>query len=303
MPVPPSSAFRPADEDDHTAGLLSTKANFPFLFAHYSENWETGVIGKETWWLPALHSFSLEPGCNGVETRQEGQTSEQSYRGALAVQARRGVQIIPTSVLVPVEDEGGNVEHVKGYRTKAECRDPATGHEGLFYTDRWMTSPKAQRPGHRLKYHRDHDGFNRWRRGLVTGGTIAPPVDGVIDERLALCDYHRVRHAAKIELPKDVRDELVEAADKKTATAKDAKVPSATDTTPAPRASWASKTVTELAAAAKLGQLDFILDDVAKDERKGVTDAVKARRKVLKADADAIAKAEAKAKADKGAAA
>ncbi|GAF67678.1 unnamed protein product, partial [marine sediment metagenome] len=40
MPVPPApSAFRSADVAPGSDKLLSIKPNFPFLFAHYSENW------------------------------------------------------------------------------------------------------------------------------------------------------------------------------------------------------------------------------------------------------------------------
>lgn len=294
MPVPESAASAYQSQDANLAGvqaqsLLPVRPGFPFFLVHNAENWNVGLIDGVPWWLPELQNDWLEPGVNNKKTLKKGQPPEAAYDESHVRMTRNGAVILELSVVVPVTNADGTIEHINGYLKQIACEDPRSKRRGLCFHTRWE-SPKPPRKGKRLKWSRDTDGFNRWRLALVAMGLIKPPHPDLIDEKKARAQYHVERQTEKIALPADVRERLKTQSEAKAAKLEEAQVPakgSKADDEPA--VAWEHMSARDLAKLIDAGEADAALDDIAEAElerarpRSSVTAAITDRRDALEA--------------------
>lgn len=195
--------------------ILAAEPNWEFFLVHYPGNWEVESEGLNApTWLPELQRDWVRPGVNLKRTPKEGQP-EYAYDESHLTITRAGGVILPQDI---------QVAGVDGYVRRVACRDPRTKRRGYLYMDAWEV-PKPRPDGQRVKFQRDRAAYNRWRKALVEAGYIALPDPDVIDTKAARVLSHVDRHAAKHDLPAEVREKLVEQAKAKAEMYESAVVP------------------------------------------------------------------------------
>jgi len=141
---------------------------------HHPEGWEPVETTAGTWeWLPVLKRLLLKPGVNGV-------------RGG-------GGQIDDSFARVGFADRGWTIlDRQLGYVTRYPCR------RGYSYYLTWDVPSKV---GRRLIVRHDSEGYNEFRRELVTSGAVEMPVSEILEGILETYSNQINRNSKDIHIP------------------------------------------------------------------------------------------------------
>jgi hypothetical protein len=156
------------------AGILPELPRSNFYLMHHPEGWEPVEDSEGNWeWLPTLKRLLLKPGVNGV-------------RGG-------GGQIDDSFARVGFADRGWTIlDRQLGYVTRYPCR------RGYSYYLTWDTPSKV---GRRLIVRHDSEGYNEFRRELVTSGTVPAPVAEILEGILETYSNQINRNSKDIHIP------------------------------------------------------------------------------------------------------
>ena len=165
-----SKFAQPWESKTETQMRIPKAANARFFFAHNAENWELKIFDGYTMTedgkkkktaipmlLPVLSSIGETPGVNG--TRAIGNRIDSS--------------IMRTNLL----DKGWTIldparhDYLRVY--------PA--HKGNYHTSKWI---RLEQIGRRMIEHFDQEGYDEWRRELITSGALNPPHPQIASLRL-----------------------------------------------------------------------------------------------------------------------
>jgi len=156
------------------AGVLPELPRSNFYLMHHPEGWEPVETTAGTWeWLPVLKRLLLKPGVNGV-------------RGG-------GGQIDDSFARVGFADRGWTIlDRQLGYVTRYPCR------RGYSYYLTWDVPSKV---GRRLIVRHDSEGYNEFRRELVTSGAVEMPVSEILEGILETYSNQINRNSKDIHIP------------------------------------------------------------------------------------------------------
>ena len=179
---------QPWEQQTQTETRIPVNANSRFFYAHNPENWELKLYTTQTedgkkkkqvvipMLLPVLSSIPETPGVNG--TRAVGGRIDSSY------------------MRTSLKDNGWSI-------IDAQTQDylrvyPA--HKGNNYTSKWI---RIEKIGKRVIEHFDQDGYDEWRRELMTSGVIDTPHPKIASLRLitmnrALSRLERDQHIPEV---------------------------------------------------------------------------------------------------------
>jgi hypothetical protein len=156
-------SFAGRKSQDKGDRLPTSETNSPFYFYHSPLSWDYIKTGEDTYeLLPKLVGMPQQAGANGMGMRIGGGVDD----GRTITNLEREQDC----VVLPMDLEYDGIE---GYM------DTYLNQNGSpLYKDRW-TSPK--KIGSKLMWKTDDEGFNTFKKWLVTEGYIAPPDEVIVE--------------------------------------------------------------------------------------------------------------------------
>lgn len=146
-----------------------------FYLMHHPERWEPVETEGGDWeWLPKLKRLLLVPGVNGVRATAGGVDDSHARINF----ENQGWHLLPRDL---------------GYVVRYPCRTAAPSHYTLWDTPVVM--------GRRVVLRHDTEGYNQFRRELVTSGTIPPPEPEALEVILNDLQHRIDRNSAQIHVP------------------------------------------------------------------------------------------------------
>ena len=209
---------------------LLVAPNASVFLRHNPRCWEIDTVEGEVegvkldgaYWLPEVLLFPLTPGSNGVRTRQTNEPPETTFTDAVFSAEKKGwvflsdQDVIPARYLPPGVPEGT-------YRRTLACQSPEEQIIGVYYCEPWKV-PVEGIPGDRQRFQWHRESYNLWRASLVITGKIRPPTKFVLEE-VATRLRARVDRVMILDLPEDVRQRKIKAAEAQAAQAEKAGAP------------------------------------------------------------------------------
>ena len=164
-----SNFSQPWEEKTQVETRIPVRANSRFFFAHNPENWELKIYTSQTtdegkkkktvvpMLLPVLSSIPETPGVNG--TRAIGGRLDSSHM-------RTTLKDVGWTIIDAQQED-----YLRVY--------PA--HKGNYYASKWI---RLEKVGRRIIEHFDQDGYDEWRRNLITSGVLSTPHPKIAGLRL-----------------------------------------------------------------------------------------------------------------------
>jgi len=188
-------------------GRHSIEPSQPFFLIHHPRSWRLATQGLDGPTLvPDLQRREVQPGVNGMRTRQPHEPEEATYQAALESDVRNGWTVLYPDEEVPSSCLPDGIEE-EGYLREYPCRGPISQRTGSHYVEVWSV-PVATYPGEQQRYSFDRAAYNRWLVHLVESGRIEGPSARVRAE-LATRASSRVARVKAAPLPPDLRKDRV----------------------------------------------------------------------------------------------
>lgn len=181
----------------------------PFFLLHHPRNWRIASEGLDApMVVPDLQRLPLQPGVNGIRTRQPHEPENATYQRAIEDLARAGFTVLMPDEPIPDDCLPEGIAD-EGYLREYLCRGPISQRNGSHYVEVWDV-PQPVYPGETQRYKFDRAACNRWLVHLVESGRIEAPTAAVRDQ-LASRLGRRVERAKSSPVPADLRAERVAA--------------------------------------------------------------------------------------------
>lgn len=213
--APPSSLLaagrsrRSMSSDTADGARHDIEPNAPFFLVHHPRSWRIateGLAGPTI--VPDLQKRLVQPGVNGMRTRQPHEQEAATYQAALEHDVRQGFVVLYPDEEIPADCLPDGIEG-EGYLREYPCRGPVSQKAGSYHTEVWSV-PQPVFPGETQAYAFERATYNKWLVHLVESGRIAPPTARVRDQ-FELRAADRLGRLRAAPLPPDLRAERVAA--------------------------------------------------------------------------------------------
>jgi hypothetical protein len=179
----------------------------PFFLLHHPRNWRIVAEGLDAPAIvPDLQKLPLQPGVNGVRTRQPHEPESATYQRAVEELSRDGFSVLMPDEVIPADCLPDGLEG-EGYLREYLCRGPISQRNGSHYVEVWSV-PQPVYPGEVQRYKFDRSAYHRWLVHLVESGRVEAPT-AEVREQLANRLGRRVDRAKAMPIPADLRGERV----------------------------------------------------------------------------------------------
>ena len=179
----------------------------PFFLLHHPRNWRIVAEGLDAPAIvPDLQKLPLQPGVNGVRTRQPHEPESATYQRAVEELSRDGFSVLMPDEVIPADCLPDGLEG-EGYLREYLCRGPISQRNGSHYVEVWSV-PQPVYPGEVQRYKFDRAAYHRWLVHLVESGRVEAPT-AEVREQLASRLGRRVDRAKSMPIPADLRGERV----------------------------------------------------------------------------------------------
>ena len=133
----------------------------PFFLLHHPRNWRIVAEGLDAPAIvPDLQKLPLQPGVNGVRTRQPHEPESATYQRAVEELSRDGFSVLMPDEVIPADCLPDGLEG-EGYLREYLCRGPISQRNGSHYVEVWSV-PQPVYPGEVQRYKFDRSAYHRW---------------------------------------------------------------------------------------------------------------------------------------------
>jgi len=169
-----------ATQNEHIP-KVGNRGNAPFYLSHHPFQWELVKTDDDVFeWLPTFSKINEMAGVNGVQQTPNGVDS--------------------TITRMKMSDKGHQVlEREFGYVARYPSR-----HGGFYYTMKWDV-PKMI--GNKTFWNHDEQGYNEWRKLLISEGVIDRPETEIIEMKLTEVDRKIERRLKNQHIP-EIKKEI-----------------------------------------------------------------------------------------------
>lgn len=160
-------------------GVLPIDPNMPFFLRHHPRAWRlsTTFEGAQIL-LPDVTKHVLEPGVNGVRTRDKDEDVDMGWRNSVRDSLEKAWTYLDPEDAVPSFCLPGGVSG-GGYIRDIDCKGPITRREGKRHVEAWDV-PISTLPGDVQRFRFNTAKYELWLLWLVESGRIQGPNDAIL---------------------------------------------------------------------------------------------------------------------------